>query len=109
MCISVPIMAWTTFPSAQRCWNLFLAMDCRHTTSKGRVNVARSSFISRLMNQFSFFSQRSMMIATFNLDTKRAFSDALEGVVLKTFSGGKPPDPHISSLFFHNSPLVLQK
>ena len=38
-----------------------------------------------------------MMIATFTLFSKRGFSDFLEGVVFKNFSGSQPPDLHLSS------------
>ena len=37
------------------------------------------------------------MIVTFTLCSRRAFSDGLEGVLLKTLSEGKPPDPNLSS------------
>ena len=37
------------------------------------------------------------MIATFTPCSKRAFSNFLEGVALKSLSGGKPPDSCLSS------------
>ena len=36
------------------------------------------------------------MIATFVLSSERAFSDVLEGAVLKNFSRGTPPSPYLS-------------
>ena len=62
-----------------------------------RVSIACSSVISRLMDQFSFCKRRLLMIATFTLCSTRAFSDVLDGAVLKNFSRGKAPDPHLSS------------
>ena len=41
--------------------------------------------------------------------TKKVFSDVLEGMVLKNFSGGKPQAPIFLPFLFHSSPLVLQK
>ena len=37
------------------------------------------------------------MIVTFTLCSIGPFSNVLEGVVLKNFFGGKPPDPYLSS------------
>ena len=55
ICIPVPIMAWTNFPSGHRRLILFLTLDYRDTTTKGRVCVGYSSLISRLMDQFFFY------------------------------------------------------
>ena len=60
-----------------RALDLFLALDYSHTTTKVRVSVACSSFVSRKSDQFSFWTQKSMMIATCTLRYKRAFSDVL--------------------------------
>ena len=49
------------------------------------------------------------MIATFTLYSKRTFSDILEGVVLKNFSRGKPPDPHLSSARLPQLSLCIAK
>ena len=63
-----------------------------YTVITTRVSVAFSLFISKLMDQFSFWERRLLMIASFTLCSRRAFfSDVLESVVLKKFSGGKPP------------------
>ena len=48
------------------------------------------------------------MIATFALCSNKAFSDILEGVVLKKFSGEKHPEPLSLLLLFHSNSLVLQ-
>ena len=74
-------MAWANFPLVTDV-HFFLDLDDRHTTAKGRIGVACSSFISRLMDQFSFWAQRPLMIAAFSIGlcSKRTFSDVLDGV-----------------------------
>ena len=47
------------------------------------------------------------MIATFTLCSNRAFSDLLEGMVLKNSSGGRPPDSIFLPLFFHRTQRLL--
>ena len=66
-----------------------------------RVSVACSSFISRLMDQFSFWELRLLTITTFTLCSTRTFSDVLESLFLKNSSGSKPPDPIFLPLLFH--------
>ena len=71
-----------------------------YTVIATRVSVACSSFISKLMDQFSFWEQRLLMIAMFTLCSRRRFSVIIEGVILRNFSGGKPTDPRLSLLFY---------
>ena len=66
---------------------MYLALDYRNITAKGRLNVACSSFISGLKDQFSFWAQRL---------AKRVLSDVLQGVTLKIFWGLVPRPPSFS-------------
>ena len=68
----------------------------------------RSIFVFCFQVMGLVFLQKTMMNDENNVFPcpKRAFSDVLEGVVLKIFSGGKPPDPqeslHDAQTFVHD-------
>ena len=66
---------------------LFLALNCKNRTAKGKARLPRSSFVSRGKDQFPFWAQRSIMIATFMPYSKRTFSNVLQGVPLYDFLG----------------------
>ena len=85
---------------------LCLALDYRYTTAKGKVSVACSSFVSMLKNQFSLWAKRSMMIATFILCSKRAFTDVLGVFSFENFLG-QALNPINLPLLCQSSPIVI--
>ena len=55
------------------------------------------------VKDFKIFRERLSLVVIFSsvISKNGAFSSDLKGVVMKNFSGGKPPDPHFFSLRSH--------
>ena len=55
------------------------------------------------VKDFKIFRERLSLVVIFSsvISKNGAFSSDLKGLVMKNFSGGKPPDPHLFSLRSH--------